>query len=366
MKKRVVILLSRQSLRPCLMDPWVKNSIDAVKWIKENNHVICTSVGMSSWELVAALSRTHELEIELFLPLFSNEKYDEIKYYYIDQFQLSEIKTNFIPIKLQQVSKSKEKLWQQRDKQIIESADIIVPVCVRKNGNLERLYHNSETSGKTIIKSFQTNPHQSKKKLGYRIPIEIVNDDSNQICQDYIIHWTRTFNSHWPGERLIDYYMAISKFEYYPRDAYHTLLNIITNNKIFSSGKNMPDNIPTVSFSGQSLYNLTDLIRWRSRFQMSFEPYGIGIEKSFAEKIGIQKVIYISKDEKIDTNINHWLYQSRGEITDWRYEMEYRYQGDLDLTQIPGDKIVLITRNKKESEKLYAQTNIRTFPFTTE
>ena len=367
MKKRAVILLSRQALRPCLADAWVKNSIKAVKWIKDNNHILCASVGMSTWELITALGSSENLEMELYLPLFSNDKIDERESYYKDQFQLSESLTNYIPVKLRQESKSKDKLWQLRDKKIIETVDIIVAVCIRRNGNLERLYHDSDSSGKSINKSFQTNYHQSKKKLGYRIPKEIVNENNNEVCKNYLVHWTRSFNSHWPGERLIDYYLAISKSEFYPGDAYHTLLNIITKKKIYASRKNMPDCIPTVSFSDQSLYNLTELIRWRSRFQqMSFEPYGIGIEKTFIEKIGIHKVNYISKDEKKDNSSNRWLDQSLGEITDWQYEMEYRHHGDLDLLRIPADKLILITRTKEESEKLSSQTNIKTFPFTTE
>ena len=47
-----VILNSRQSKTPFGDDPWIVNSIEAVKHAAQKKHILITSTEMNTWELV--------------------------------------------------------------------------------------------------------------------------------------------------------------------------------------------------------------------------------------------------------------------------------------------------------------------------
>jgi hypothetical protein len=57
--------------------------------------------------------------------------------------------------------------------------------------------------------------------------------------------------------------------------------------------------------------------------------------------------------------VPEWLTQSRGRITDWTREDEYRCRGDLDLSAVPKESLLLICRCVDEAEELEHATGIR-------
>ncbi|MFQ5453802.1 MAG: hypothetical protein ACE5D6_06410, partial [Candidatus Zixiibacteriota bacterium] len=208
-----------------------------------------------------------------------------------------------------------------------------------------------------------------EETLSYKILPEDLNPELKDISQNYLIHWTRTANTAWATERLLDYYQAVMQSDRYPRSAYDSLLNIISNKFIKASPKNMPNKIPVVSFSEQTVSEMVNLMRWRSRYkQMSFEPYGIGIEKKTAFNMAIRPVKYHNKKEYLLNNKENnyrWLSQSSGEKSDWRAEQEYRHKGDFMLTNIPLDKMILICHTEEEAERISTHTSIRAISFIT-
>jgi hypothetical protein len=97
---------------------------------------------------------------------------------------------------------------------------------------------------------------------------------------------------------------------------------------------------------------------------MAFEPYGIGIKKKHARELGIMPVKYYRRGEHpISEECDCWLWQSRGRITDWRREQEYRHKGDFDLTGIPADRIMAFCHTGDEAASVRKKTGIRTVPF---
>ena len=48
----VLILNSRQSKTPVGTDPWIRNTIDAVKFAVDSGSPVIASIGMNTWELV--------------------------------------------------------------------------------------------------------------------------------------------------------------------------------------------------------------------------------------------------------------------------------------------------------------------------
>ncbi|NOY88106.1 MAG: hypothetical protein GXO93_01795 [FCB group bacterium] len=223
-----------------------------------------------------------------------------------------------------------------------------------------------ENGSEKIITAFLT-PHQKRQKpLAYTINPDKINPQLINREKEYLIHWTRSFKSAWPTEKLIDFYRAICASVTYPRTAFRTLQNIITTGIIKATSKNMPHNTKTVSFSSLPPMDMVPLFKWRSRYkQMSFEPYGIGIEKTFALSLNILPVAYYDKNipNDNDKEIPPWLTQSQGIKTNWEKEREYRHRNDLPLTKIPANKMCLFCRTETEAKQITNKYGMRTIPF---
>jgi hypothetical protein len=127
----------------------------------------------------------------------------------------------------------------------------------------------------------------------------------------------------------------------------------------------MPEQTATVSFTGLSPIEALPLMRWRARYRrMSFEPYGIGIDRSIAVEHGIDEVQYHGLCEYPASDVpRRWLLQSVGREGDWRQEREYRHLGDFDLHRVPREGVVLFCHHADEVDLLKRETELRVIPF---
>ena len=135
--------------------------------------------------------------------------------------------------------------------------------------------------------------------------------------------------------------------------------------QITASSRHMPGNEMTVSFSALSPVDLIPLMRWRARYsQMSFEPYGVGIDIAWAINNGVCQVQYSLKTgNRTQEESPRWLQQSIGRITDWRSEKEFRFKGDFSLVDVPTDKMILFCHRSNEEAILQSEFGIRTIAF---
>jgi len=359
------ILNSRQAIHFCRKDKWIQQTLKAIKMIKEKKLILYSSIGPPNWELLTALGVLNKLNLKLIIPVKGEKNWKETKKIITSQYSLNLDLTDFIPLFHNGINQPKA-IMSKRDSLIMEQADILIPVSIRSKGNMETLIEQYGNNTKKIIIEFLT-PHQKREKpLSYTINPDKINPQIMNWQNDYLIHWTRSFNSAWPTEKTIDFYRAISESVVYPRTAFRSLQNIITTSVIKASSKNMPDNTETVSFSNLSPIEMVPLFKWRSRYkQMSFEPYGIGIEKNFALSLNILPVAYYDKNKPHanDKNIPVWLTQSQGTKTNWKNEHEYRHWGDFQLTKIPANKMCLFCRTETEAKQITKEYGIRTISF---
>lgn len=365
MKKSAAILLSRQPLRPTCKTMWVQKTIEAMHWVKERDLYLYTSTGMNSWELLVTLARLNRVRQKILIHSENEKSFNYKCKLTIHQFDLHRESCKFVSIFPDRHIFTKKNLMYKRDKTIIENADILIPVSIRDGGQIAGLM-NKYISEKTSIEyKFQVDYESRATPLNYRIPNDELSSEIVNIKNEYIIHWTRTSNSAWPNERFIDYYSAITKSEKYPRSALDTLHNIIKTKKIVATKKNMPASTYTVSFSGLSPYEIIPLIKWRTRYrQMSFEPYGIGIERNYALSSGIRPVKYYDKKQKkYAKEKDPWLTQSSGLKSDWQVEDELRHYGDFDLSSVPTDKLILFCFYENEAEDIEKKYSLRAVHF---
>ena len=106
-------------------------------------------------------------------------------------------------------------------------------------------------------------------------------------------------------------------------------------------------------------------MKWRARYrQMSFEPFGIGIEKNYAMAHGIKEVRYYqpSREKQLDGQDN-WWWQSVGRKADWRIENEFRHKGDFDFSKVPEDKRLIFCHYKRQASLIQNQTGLKAMSF---
>lgn len=317
---------------------------------------------MQTWELVTVLASLQNIPLRLFLPISDHQSTDEG--ILLEQFGLTARSVELIPL-AGMSSGPKEDVLLRRDEAVVEAADVLIPVSVRRCGHMEKLLEAGRAAGKQVVEDFRLEKPDSTAVLAYSLERGPISPDLASTDNGFLIHWTRATNSAWPGEKLIDYWRAVLASVVYPRAAFDTLRRILTLRCLIASSRHMPANVPTVSFSALSPLEVIPLMRWRARYtQMSFEPYGVGISRSAAAKLGLVPVRYYSGATPAEADSEEcWQWQSTGTRADWRQEKEYRHLGNLAFGTVPPVDLIAFTRFPEEASAVYAELGIRTIPF---
>jgi len=361
-----VILNSRQSKTPFGDDPWIVNSIKAVKHAAEKKYILITSTEMNTWELICwACGNINGYQI-IICPVMPEEKIERVITNITNDFGLDQNKTGWLFFEVSK-AKSKKANWPVRDRLAVDIADIIIPVSIRPYGNLKKLVDKYKEKRKKIIaEDFQTE-YVSKKRYPGNMP-EDVSENLKNMTWDYITHWTRTCYGRLPGEtRGMFYLKLLSSNDYYPNRALETLKNIIIERRIRGSSTHQRDGNNVVAFSSLHPKDILSLMSWRKRYvRWNFEPYGIAIGREAAVKAGIQPVFYGKPAlyKKLSDKDKPY-FQSEGENgSNWREEHEWRFLGDLNLTEINPSNIKIIVVKPDEIENIKRTTEFEIISFT--
>ena len=347
MTKTAAILISRQGLHPCKTTPWIVQLKKVIEWLQANPYCLYTSLGQQTWELQIFLAQQSKLDQKIVIPVNHTINFKNFRQTVIQQFCLNKNHVQFEKIH----ATNANSLLYQRDERIIAHSDILFPLSIRKKGHMASLISKAPARNR-LMNDFNIDYHPQKANIAYIIDKNKLSKKLFSFASNYLIHWTRASNGPWPTEIKYSYYQAITNSISYPRSAFAGLENMLTHAQIKASSRHMPQNTPTVSFSGLPPQEAVSLMYWRSRYcQMSFEPYGVGIEKEYARSIGIQAVQYYKAKCK-PANVAPWLCQSIGKKSDWRLEDEYRFLGDLDLSRIPNEKIICFCYQPNEARDI--------------
>ena len=358
----LALLVSRQPLRPNRNTSWVKGVKAAIDWAASYGYGVVSSIGMQTWELITALAIDRHLPLKLVLPHDSDRTTQAICREIISQFGIDSLRVSFVPPN--DPVNSDDNPQTIRDRQVAALADMLVPVSIRSGGTMHVLVGEALKSGKKITREFDVGPSAKGDSFKVSIDETRLSPELDELGSDYLIHWTRGINGPWPDERLIDLYREIVNAESWPRSALQTLMQIVNTRRILASSTHMPGKVPTVSFSALPPREVIPLMRWRARYGfMSFEPYGVGIHRDVADRLGINKVLYHESGAKpAGGKSDKWRTQSVGKVTDWRGEGEYRCRGDVDLVSIPSDYIIIVCQSKEEVEVLRSSMSYRIIP----
>ncbi|MBF0452186.1 MAG: hypothetical protein HQK75_15905 [Candidatus Magnetomorum sp.] len=352
------ILISRQGLHPCRLTAWVSQTHKAIQWVKANHFNLCTSLGQTTWELTVFLAQKEGLHQRIVIPSKNPDDFECQKNRAVEQFQLDMKRVQFQAV----FSNDPKSVFYLRDYKIVSESDILIPISVRNKGHMDTLMSKKHKDNPdALMKAFQIDYQKKNSRIAYHVTADKRSQEIVHLSPEYLIHWTRASNTPWPTETKSDYFESIMQDKCYPRHALATLENILTTGRLIASDRHMPQKIATVSFSALPPHKAMSLMHWRARYrQMSFEPYGIGIEKRYASMIGIHAVHYYDRLKKKPGHIDPWLCQSTGTLSNWTLEQEYRCLGDLNLSGIPSEKLICFCYQKDEAENIQQKFGIKT------
>ncbi|MEZ5357893.1 MAG: hypothetical protein R3F48_03620 [Candidatus Zixiibacteriota bacterium] len=333
------VLNSRQSAYPVGSDAWVRQTLRAVEYIAGRGWTVVTSVGMNTWELVLACAAKIGMPVIVIAAIGETSIEDLIAQYGLSPDNLC------LTTPHGRVS-DKERRLTGRDTAVCRRADWLIPVAVRPDGNLERLL---DSAGGRVFNRYRIPYKKPKRKR----PVYSGKSFSDELSDDHwLIHFTRSCRGPWPGETCLDYYRAVLHSNCdYCHCAREGLQKIIREGIIRGSTRNIRSGHRVVAFTLYNSEAARNLFRYRSRLANPyFEPYGIAVAKSWADRIGLYPVVY--GDDEIYNGMAEAMrpyFQAEGEDGRWIGEREWRIVGDVALQQLNPDytRIVVASPGEK-------------------
>ncbi len=329
---------------------WIIKTGLAVKQAVSEKRTILTSVGMNSWEIALFFASRYRANIRMYIPIMTKANRAKVADDYIKQFNLQDKNIQWQFFEYDDLKRNRALFQSERDKAIIKQADIICPVSLRPNSNLVNLI---KIFGKTdsVHEDYSVKYLSSSRREQMDYDSSKINPNMDDRLSDYVVHWTRGSNLPWPGENRYSYYDDIVKSNtYYPRNALQTLRRILSEKKLRASSRHYRKNCAAVAFSSLFPSEALHLMKWRARYrEMSFEPYGIALKMTTAERFGIRRVLYgnVEMYQYLESEDRPY-FQAIGRKGFWIPEREYRHIGDFDLSQIEDRDMTIIVRRPDE------------------
>lgn len=200
------------------------------------------------------------------------------------------------------------------------------------------------------------------------------NDDGFEL-NDALIHCTRAQRGPWPGETktqyLDDLLLGLPRARHSPLAA---LIRIAASRRLMASSLGIRGGYAVVSFTEANFAALQSMRTYRShRGRWDFEPFGIGIRRSWLVARGARPVRYGNDDdwEKLATDERPFFQKALStagtRTLDWTTEREWRHLGDIDLAQLPARDAFLFVRDPADAAKIarICEWPVRTVPGTT-
>lgn len=345
------ILNSRQSKTPCGSDAWVARTLAAVDYaVRELDAVIVSSVGMMTWDLVTWRAGQLGAPVVLVVPA-TEETEEDVRARLCHNYGIEPAKLSLRLTSQSENSRSPKKWWSERDRTVIDLANILIPVSLRSSGALEELVVECGVS-KTIDRRFATRHAPAAHHERRAVNRATLNPALSDWSGDFLIHWTRACHGAWPGETVADFCRdLVASRNAYCRAARHTLVRILTERCVRASSWHIGDNQPMVALTELTPIESLPHMRWRSRWaRWSFEPYGVAIRRDLVSAIGGRPVRYVDPTEWSSLAVAERPYcHSTGKAGGfWPAEREWRIRGDLDLSGIPSEAMLVIVRESDD------------------
>ena len=174
---------------------------------------------------------------------------------------------------------------------------------------------------------------------------------------DFLTHTTRSCPGPWPNESFESYADSLlesrAEADHSPLGA---LQRIVRQRRLIASNRTIRGGHAVVSFTSCPLAKLPSLHRFQThRVRWDFEPFGLCIRRDWLLRRGVRRVTYADESnwKSLDENDRPFFQLAKGDSgIDWSIESEWRHLGDLDLTGLSSDDVLLFVPNFKAAKSL--------------
>lgn len=179
--------------------------------------------------------------------------------------------------------------------------------------------------------------------------------------EPFLTHTTRACPGPWPRQSVEAYLDSV--LDCLPH-GYHssrmTLARIVEQRLLIGSGRTIRGQFPVVSFTAVPFDKLAELRCFRAhRVRWDFEPFGVAIRRSWLQKRGARPVIYGTEETWNDLSAADRPFFQRlddqanqpGAI-DWSAEQEWRFPGDVNLSELTADDAFVIVPTFEDAKAL--------------
>ena len=170
----------------------------------------------------------------------------------------------------------------------------------------------------------------------------------------YLTHTTRACPGPWPRQTQDDYLDSVlDGSPTADHSALHTLLRIVKQRRLIGSARMIRGGYPCVSFTAAPVRELPGLRCFRThRARWDFEPFAISIRRDVLERRGVRPAIYggentwagLTEPERPYFQLSGDQEEAGSDVQhhDWSVEREWRHRGDLDLSDLTCDELIVL------------------------
>ncbi|MBI4962831.1 MAG: hypothetical protein HY913_06105 [Desulfomonile tiedjei] len=370
------VLNSRKSRKVSPQDHWVNATKELVRSAMEPGKAVVSSYGSLSYSLVSCFAKGFPviLACDDVLPVMdSPTKAEQFLSAYGDLFHpaLTLFISSFPPGRVPpHVSRLGE-----RDQVVAALSSVLLVGEVRPGGNMaaileiarrrkikvvrlqpEGVSSHNEHETQNIVRSrggpkntLQPSGREGDGSKEPRWPVlEELNDKKH-----YLIHYTRSCPGPWPGQTVAEYCRSlIDAAAGACHTAFDTLQRMLEEKLIRGSHKLTRGSCPVVSLTECPPGELSTIVQWRrGLIRWNFEPYGIAVRKDALIKLGAGRVIYGTEAtlRELPKDRQYFFQIQKSGDKDWREEKEWRLPGNLSLTSIGHEDLVVVVPDPQEA-----------------
>ena len=269
------------------------------------------------------------------------------------------------------------------DRAVIEAADVVYVLQLRANGNIHRLLRERIEHGRggiilVDLPGLQTDalreelclPHAelwkpsedqcrplerlAESRASGELDLRPIQNSIYTIVPfpsveewDFLVHTTRSCPGPWPDQSFDEYTDNLLESS---QEADHstlgTLHRIVTQKKLIASNRTIRGGHRVVSLTACPLWHLPSLHRFRRhRVRWDFEPYGLCLRRDWLRNRGVQPVQYGDEStcQSLSDADRPFFQRATGDSgIDWSVEQDWRAIGDLDLSEISSEDVIVI------------------------
>jgi len=266
----------------------------------------------------------------------------------------------------------------QRDREVMDAADVVIAVAIRAGGQMESLLRNRFHNDKKlqVVLPLDEGPlwrgtrrlvdmgvppvgeHLQRivrERIDLRASIQRDEPDWSSffltwrdapLSKPTLAHFTRAAEGPWPGQTYGEYLEDLwHGGERARRDAPAALRRILQSSVLEPSSRLIRGGFPVVSFTAVSPEQIDALHRYRAHLiRWDFEPWGIIFDREWLAKRNVRPVQYLpsASFSHIASADRPWFQKHEPPECDYSKEEEWRVLGKLDFADAPKDAVRIV------------------------